>query len=263
MPPKTLGIMPTFLRTEQDAIYTTSAIATFMESCDAELVIIDDGSPNQSLVEEMHESLPARARVVFKEANEGFARTVNIGLREARTRGLNALLVNADIEFIEPGWLERMETRPEAVVGGLLLYPNGLIQHAGVFFSVITRTYDHIYRLAPGSLAAAHHERICPVTGALQLIKHECLVNVGIYDENYRLTYEDVDYCHEVFDSGRLCVYDPNVRAIHHESVFRRNETEQIHRWRSQSWAYFLEKHKGLDFSENIPTLIPELDEVS
>jgi GT2 family glycosyltransferase len=264
---KTLAVVPAFLRSENDLYVTAKALATLRASTsdDQEILVVDDKSPAEDQVVRLRKICSDQdIGLIERQENSGFATTVNVGLRQARDNGQNAVLVNADIEFIELGWLERMEAREESVVGALLLYPMGLIQHAGVFFSVITRTFDHIYRLAPGSIDVAHVERICPVTGALMFIQHECLVNVGILDENFSFSFEDVSYCHEVFSSGRLCVYDPKVKAIHHESLFSESESEgdEIFQRRAASWLYLLEKHKGLVFDQHIPTLMPDLDEV-
>ena len=62
---------------------------------------------------------------------------------------------------------------------------------------------------------------VCPVTGAFQYIRPEVLEQVGLYDPGFRMGCEDVDYCLRVFQAGFACVYEPAIRAIHHESLFR------------------------------------------
>ena len=125
--------------------------------------------------------------------------------------------------------------RPAAVVGARLLYPNGCIQHAGVFFSARTRAFWHRCQYGPADLPEALVPVLCPVTGALQLIRHETLATVGLYDEEYRMAYEDVDYCLRVFESGLQCIYEPSVCAVHHESVFRGRSTPKLERWQQES----------------------------
>lgn len=254
----TLAIMPTFLRSKEDLILTENAIRSLRDTCDADLLVVDDYSPDLQLavrVEEICEEVGAEFD--RRPQNDGFSRTVNVGLRRARKTDRHALLVNADIEFIGNGWFDHMRQNPAAVVGALLLYPNLLIQHAGVYFSVIVREFDHIYRGAPMTLAQAHEPRICPVTGALQLIKHETLKKIGIYDENFRMGYEDVDYCHQVFKSGMQCAYEPQAQAIHHESMFRkRDPSKQLVEWQQQSWEYLHQKHAGHNFADYVPTLM-------
>lgn len=257
----TLATIPTFIRSENELAVTARAIATLRETAsDCEILVVDDCSP--MFVDSLSTVCDKYGvELVRKSENSGFSSTVNIGLRRAMETGQDGLLCNADIEFFEKGWLEAMQSRSEAVVGALLTYPNGLIQHAGIFYSIVVRAFDHIYKYAPSTLSLAHKPRICPVTAALQLIRYETLVNVGLYDESFRLGWEDVDYCHEVFKSGRQCVYEPKARAIHHEGLFRRNNpSKRIEQWQKQSWKRLHEKHRGLSFADWCPTLIWDED---
>ena len=259
----TLAIIPTYLRTEQDMAYTFHAVKSLLATSNADLLVVDDGSPNRDLVDQLGQLVEdVGADFSLSPDNQGFARSVNVGIREARRTERHALLVNADIQFWENDWLDHMRANPADVVGGLLIYPNGLIQHAGIFFSVITRKFGHILWMAPGTLEQAKQPRFCPVTGALQLIKHETIKKIGVYDENFRLGYEDVDYCHMVFQAGMKCAVEPQAIAVHHESAFRiviNGKSDPKHvKWMEDGWIYFHEKHRGRDFGEYTPTLLWE-----
>jgi GT2 family glycosyltransferase len=258
----TLAIMPTYMGKESELEMTKKAIKTLLGTCDADLMVIDDGSPNRELVNALlcWEALENQTRfeLRIKHENEGFSKTVNVGMRTALQRGQNALLVNADVEFFRDDWLKAMEGNQADVVGALLLFPNGLVQHAGVYFSVITRAPDHIYRMAPRTLAQVHEPRICPVTGALMLIKHATMEKIGVFDEGFGMGFEDVDYCYTAFREGLTCAYEPSAQAIHHESVFRHawpNDKRLAERWR-KSFEYLHEKHKGWEFSDFVPTML-------
>ena len=111
------------------------------------------------------------------------------------------------------------------------------IQHAGVIFSLLDRDWLHRYRFGPANLPEALKTTRCIVTAALQFIRWETLDQIGLYDEGYRLCFEDVDYCLRVFKAGLECIYEPSVVAMHHESFFRRNATPEIDRWTQESTA--------------------------
>ena len=260
---KTRAVIPAYLRSEQDLRILGKALSSLRETAKCDITVVDDGSPDEYPQYLLSLCDGYEVDCVLKEENSGFSKTVNIGLRKALDQEQNAVLVNADIEFFRDQWLRVMEAREESVVGALLLYPNGFIQHAGIFYSVIRREFDHIYRMAPGNLPVAHKERVCPVTGALQFIRLECLQEVGLYDENFRMGYEDVDYAHRVFQSGRKCIYDPEVQAVHHEKIFRsrENKTGEGKKWFDESLNYLHKKWAGHDFSTYVPTLIAELDD--
>lgn len=259
MTPPPLAVVPTYLRSQQDIDVVATTLVTFWATArdDADLLVVDDGSPARELLPQL-EAICAElgADLHLKEDNGGFASTVNVGLRRALEEGRDAVLVNADIEFHDPRWLTRMLARtdttgaPASVVGGLLLFPNGLIQHGGVVFSDLHRAFDHRFRFAPGNLPEAHETTRCPVTAALQLIRHECLAGVGLYDEEFRLAFEDVDYCLRVFDSGRECIYEPTVTAIHHEGMFRLQTNPTIESWIADGLIRLMHKHRRADFSQ-------------
>lgn len=261
-----LIVIPTYVTSDEQVQVvkkTITSLDRWTSLDDYELLVVDDGSPLE-IWGDLAESLAEQHYGEFygKSDNTGFADTVNVGLRKALDEGRDAVLCNADIEFFEP-WLHKMRATAyssdlHAVVGAQLFFPNGLIQHAGIYFSVIYRHFDHIYRFAPGNLPAAQRSRRCPVTAALQYIRHDCLETVGIYDNKFKLGYEDVDYCHRVFMSGRECWYEPQVRAAHYESMFRGNvdPESKLAQWQAESWAYLHEKYKGHSFAEYIPTLL-------
>jgi len=200
---------------------------------------------------------------VAKPRNEGYSKTINVGLRRALNEGRDAITVNADIEFRTTTWLDLMlkqkseqGDRLAGIVGGLLLYPNNLIQHAGIFFSLLYREWDHIYRYAPCDLPEAKVARTCPVTGALQFIRHSVLDSVGLYDELFKLGWEDVDFCVRAWQAGEAIVMQPMIWAIHHESFFRGNPSPKNQKWQAESWARFVEKHGSTSFAELVPSLI-------
>lgn len=243
---------------------------TVGDACD--LIVVDDGSPHADLVAYCRGIVEALdGEYVAKGRNEGFSHTVNVGLRKALIEGRDAILVNSDIEFTTKTWLSLMlkqrtsdGEKPASIVGALLLYPNGLIQHSGIYFSMLYREFDHIYRYGPHNLPEARHARVCPVTGALQFIRHECLAEVGIYDDSFRMGWEDVDYCVRVWLSGRECIYQPGVTAIHHEGFFRgaSRGSQKVEKWQHESWLRFCGKWGSTSFAEFVPSLTMGDDEL-
>jgi GT2 family glycosyltransferase len=257
VPSAPLCVIPSYLRTPADLdLLVRCLVSLWTTAPEAGVLVVDDGSPERSLVGQLAVAIEELGyELVAKEENEGFSRTVNVGLRRALDAGRDAVLVNADVEFHEAGWLDRMVARtdtggaPAAVVGARLLYPNGCIQHAGVFFSRRTRAFWHRCQYGPADLPEALDPVLCPVTAALQLIRHETLASVGLYDEGFRMAYEDVDYCLRVFAAGRECIYEPTVCAIHHESVFRGRSTPRIDAWQKESLERLKSKWMGADMT--------------
>lgn len=273
---KPLAVIPNYVTQAADTVMLETCLSTLRDTvggaCD--VIVVDDGSPENDLVRTCRGITEAfDGRFVAKPHNEGFSRTVNVGLRKAVSEERDAILINADIEFTTKTWLSLMLSqrtsdgeKPASIVGALLLYPNGLIQHAGVYFSLLYRHFDHIHRYGPGNLPEAQNARVCPVTGALQFIRYECLVDLGVYDETFKMGWEDVDYCVRAWQSGREVIYQPGVRAIHHESFFRGRRSQKVEKWTHESWLRFCAKWGTLSFAEFVPMLTlgeEELDAVS
>ncbi len=258
-----LAVVPVYLRDDLDAeLLARCLVSLYSTAPDAEVLVVDDGSPARHLVDQL---TPVTAelgqRLVLKDENSGFSKTVNVGLRTALAEGHDALLVNQDIQFVEPGWLDAMlasqaDGRPAGVVGGRLLYPNGLIQHAGIFYSRFHGSFDHRFRFAPADLPEANVTHRCPVTGARQLIRHETLATVGVYDETFVMGFEDVDFCLRALDAGIACVYEPTAWAYHHESAIRgRFEEDKSLSWFESSSERHAAKNGARDHSPHYPPL--------
>lgn len=273
---KPLVVIPSFMRNggHLDALVDTLESIRRTEPDDTpDILVVDDHSPDQSLVEQLDilrrkAAEPERTglplfEMFCKKENSGFSRTVNFGLRRAREEGRDAVLMNADIEMDVPGWVARCqdtqdaEGRPAAMVGALLIYPqSGLIQHAGINFSYLTRRFFERFKYAPANLPEALTLQVLPVTGAFQYIRADTLTRVGVYDERFRLGYEDVDYSIRVFQAGLQCVFNPNIRAWHHESMIRGEKTEQVVRWEATSWHEFVQKYAGESFAAYVPSVL-------
>jgi len=248
-------IIPVYMKSHNDWDITWRCVESIRSSIGFEtpIILVDDGSPwleGRELVwQSRHVEMNIDAHL--SDENQGFSHAVNVGLRWASDYNYDAVLVNADMEFFSDTWLSALSeaayTEEADVVGGLLLYPSGLIQHAGIYFSVITRFYDHIYRFAPPDLPAAQKMRVCPVTGALQYIKHDTIRRVGFYDEDFKLGWEDVDYCLRVFQAGGKCLYTPHALAIHYESTFR--SAPEFTERQAESHRYLMQKHDGEDIT--------------
>jgi GT2 family glycosyltransferase len=139
------------------------------------------------------------------------------------------LFLNNDTEACREGWLSAMiehAQRPEVgAVGARLLYPNGLVQHAGVILG-LHGVADHAFRLlpadAPGHLALAKSIRNCSaVTGACMMVRRAVFAEMHGFDESFGVAFNDIDFCLRLRERGYLIVYTPFAELIHFESASR------------------------------------------
>lgn len=262
---KPLIIIPTYVRDKQGLELTkkcfTSVCATVGED-EADVLIVDDSSPIPYADWVIDNASELGFDYCVTPNNGGFSRAVNVGLRTALQAGQDAVLVNADIEFVFDDWLNEFkdgacDPRNPAVQGALLMFPwyPQLVQHAGVYFSVLRREFDHISRFAMHDLPDLKEWRRCPVTAALMYIRHDALEKVGLFDEDFRMGWEDVDYCLRVFAAGGECWYNPGVKALHYEEAFRQVTSAKMKNWINHSHRTLWDKHAGEDFSQWVPTM--------
>ena len=254
-----LAVVPMYLRTEEDLDVVLRCVVSLRQTApQADVLVVDDCSPARKLVDLIEIAADElEIELHRRPVNAGFSCAVNVGLRRALDEGRDALLVNADVEFDRGRWLEPMLARtdsagrPAAVVGARLLYPNGLLQHAGIQYSALTRFWSYRFAYGAPDLPEALIPFACPVTGSLQLIRHECLLGVGVYDDSLRMAWEDVDYCLRVFASGRECIYEPAACATHGESQYRADTADSQET--PDAWRLLKVKYDSLDLSMFTP----------
>jgi hypothetical protein len=116
--------------------------------------------------------------------------------------------------------------RPEvAMVGARLWYPNGTIQHAGVILGaggIAGHAYVGLRRNDPGYFARAHlPQDLSAVTAACALVKRDVYLQLGGFDENLAVTFNDIDFCLRLREAGYRIVWTPHAELIHHESISR------------------------------------------
>lgn len=150
---------------------------------------------------------------------------MNIGA--ARARGDLLLFLNDDVEIISADWLSRLAARAQdgvGVVGALLFYEDGAIQHAGAF--VRGGTVDHVYRgVSPsgeGYLGWFGCARECTaVTGACMMLPRSVFASLGGFDEHFRIEFNDIDLCLRARQQGLRVILEPNARLFHFEGRSR------------------------------------------
>lgn len=139
------------------------------------------------------------------------------------------LFLNNDVEPIHEGWVEAMAEhaqRPEiGAVGARLFYPNGLVQHAGVFVG-IGGYADHPWaRLHPDTWTPAGPSywtrNFLAVSAACLMVEREKFESVGGFDERFTIGGGDVALGLALHQAGYWNVMTPFARLVHHESVSR------------------------------------------
>jgi GT2 family glycosyltransferase len=188
-----------------------------------QIIVADDASGPEH-VAALH--LIAGIEVIAGERNAGFSANVNRGLRAAN-RGDDVMLLNSDV-IPRRGWIAALQraatARPEiGIAGARLLYPTNRIQYGGTIRNpTAPEWFDHRYRGKPADWGPANVSGpTLAATGACMYIRRHALETIGLFDEDYPMGYEDVDYCLRAWDQGLEVVYAPAARLYHLESATR------------------------------------------
>ncbi|MCZ4330206.1 glycosyltransferase [Castellaniella denitrificans] len=149
-------------------------------------------------------------------------------LAASQARGEYLVLLNNDTAILQSDWLDAMlnhAQRPEVgVVGAKLLYPDGRIQHAGVVLG-LRGPADHPFiggdSNQPGYMYRLQVDQdYSAVTAACLMIRASLYCDVGGLDEGaFKVSYNDVDLCLKVRESGHLLVWTPHAVLMHEGSV--------------------------------------------
>lgn len=200
---------------------------------DLEVVVADnDSAEPQTLALFAAYAADPRLRIAPMPGPFNFSRINNDAVRVARGRVL--VFLNNDVEVLEPGWLRalvREAVRPEiGAVGAKLLYPGGLVQHAGVVLGLIGGPAGHAFHLFkdghPGYLRMLETtRRVSAVTAACLAVTREKFEAMGGFDaEAFPVALNDVDLCLRLDRAGHRNLYVPAARLLHKESASRPND---------------------------------------
>jgi hypothetical protein len=169
------------------------------------------------------------------------------------------LFLNDDC-YLDHGSVQAMRsvlaTQPDvAVVGALLRYPDGRIQHGGMFRG--SGGYGHIDHLKTVPSITVPTECEC-VTFAAALVRRSAFFEVGGFDEEFDCYSEDVDLCLKLRRAGWKVVYQPKATGIHEESQSTGAQKQKMlaasHAILRRKWGSFFSRNKlskiGNDFTE-------------
>ena len=199
-----------------------------------EVVVVENNSEAPETFTYYQEQMETddRLRVVKLEGMDSFnfSRIINYGA--AHARGEYLLMLNNDTEVITSDWIEQLLgpcTRPDVgATGAKLLFPDGLVQHAGVIAG--REGPCHAYYQLPARQggnfeATLVASDVMAVTGAALLVRRDVYDAVGGMDETLAVNYNDVDFCLKVNEGGWRVVFCPEAQLYHYESVSRGDES--------------------------------------
>ncbi len=208
--------------------------------------------------------------IAHAENGFNYSAIVNHGARQSE--GDLIVFLNNDTEVIAPDWLEAMAglfAHPKVgLVGAKLLFGDRLVQHAGLSANPncdFLHPNQNLTADDPGYLLSAGVTAGMPmVTGACQMVRRSLFEELGGYDEQLAVGFNDGDFCLRVLESGHEVVFCPHA-LLHHREFSTRGREANDHRLRARylrEKAYLMARH-ALFLAEGDPTVNPWLDRFS
>lgn len=198
-----------------------------------EILIMDNQSSEKKAIEYMESLKRKYNNIRVLKYNKPFNYSAINNYAATKAKGEILGLINNDTEVITPNWLTEMVShaiRPEiGCVGGMLYYPDGTIQHAGVVIDknkVIDHAFKGLKKDKRNDTFNQFHSINNPiaVTAAALLIEKKKFTQVNGFDEKkLKIAFNDVDLCLNLLNIGHLNLFSPEAHLIHHESYSRKN----------------------------------------
>jgi N-acetylglucosaminyl-diphospho-decaprenol L-rhamnosyltransferase len=207
------------------------------------------------------------ATVIESEENLGFAGGNNLALREAlkqETPHDAYLLVNPDVELYGGALHEMLQLQARepqaALIGPATELQRGKLSPNSFRYPCILNAFSGGIQLGLiHKLLSRWDPRVPPqakdheadwISGGCMLIRSEVLVEIGIFDEEFFLYFEEVDLCLRARAAGHRCWYAHEAKIFHDAGAATgmRHDSKRSDRtpaWWFQSRRHYLKKHHG------------------
>lgn len=215
-----------------------------------EIIIVDNASSDKS-ADEIKKTFPY-VKIIENKKNLGFAKANNQGIRQAQ--GRYVLLLNPDTKILDSAlqkMINWMDNNPKAAVSTCqLLNEDGSIQPTGGFFPTLPHLVAWQIFLDDLLLLKSYHlkkifyskeRELDWITGAFFLFRREVVDKAGLFDENFFMYAEDLEYCYRIKKAGFRIFFTPIASVTHYG--FKSGSKEKALVSEYQSLVYYYKKH--------------------
>jgi GT2 family glycosyltransferase len=211
-----------------------------------EVIVVDNGSSDGSV--DLVQARFPHVHLLALSYNAGFSRANNLGIRHAR--GEYVALLNNDAEPA-PGWLGELvaalEANPDigSCASKIVLHQDpGVVDSCGDSYSV-DGTPGKIGHLEPVAESSRPQEVFGACAGAA-IYRRSMLEELGGFDEDFFMVYEDSDLSFRARLRGHKCLYVPTAIVRHHVSASLGVLSDDA--------VYYAQRNLEYVFFQNMPT---------
>jgi N-acetylglucosaminyl-diphospho-decaprenol L-rhamnosyltransferase len=239
-----------------------------LQSINSEIILIDNASADKIGIA-AKESFP-EIKVIRREENGGFGENNNMGMGAAK--GKYVLLLNDDTQIIDKNifkeMIDWMDKHPKVGVAScaLLNTDRKTYQGSGGYYPTLCRVFawmtflddipgiDRLVKpyhplhgwspLYKGSGFFKESHRQDWVTGAYFLMRKSAMDEAGLFDEDFFLYVEEVDFSARFIKAGWEIWYLPRWKIVHYGQVTTGSERAMV--FELQNLKLMYKKHEPL-----------------
>jgi N-acetylglucosaminyl-diphospho-decaprenol L-rhamnosyltransferase len=190
-------------------------------------------------------SLRSRMRIVRNERPKGFAANHNQAFQFCRAPIF--AVVNPDVRFCDdpfPKLVSVLKNHGSGVIAPSVKSLNGQTEDSARYFPTPLRLLAKFVGRDDGRFKVRDDtpQSIDWAAGMFLLFPADVYREMGGFDENFFLYYEDVDICARLWRSGRSVLLHPGVAIIHNAQRTSRRQPRYM-KWHFQSFFRYALKH--------------------
>ncbi len=254
----TLSVIYVYYNSPSEILDSIKSIKSASGSLTSEIVIVDNHSSLALPVEvKRHKGI----KLILNKENKGYGAALNQGA--AKASGKYLLLVNPDTVFLGNSikyMVEKMEKdETVGVLGPQLLDDSRKIQIVGngmPFLPEAIFSFTFLNKLFPKNKLSAKYylpdfdrrkEKDIPVIcGACMLIKKSLFQEIGGFDEQFFLYFEESDFCFRIKKAGYKVLYWPVAKVIHFIGRSTQDKAFIRRRFEESRLKFFKKYHNSL-----------------
>jgi len=205
-----------------DSIYSSNRDLNF------EIIVVDNNSRDRTK-EILKNSYP-KVKLIANVKNLGYAKGNNQGIEKSKSEFI--LLLNPDVKLIDD-FLTKItkffKEHPEAgALGPQLLNPDKSIQsscrefpeYSTILWELLSLSHIFLRSKIFGRWRMRYfdHNSLAEVDqpmGSVLLIRRKTLEEVGLFDTNFKMFFNDVDLCYRIKKAGWKIYFYPGAKAFH------------------------------------------------
>ena len=232
-----------FITTCIDSVLKMSTYDNF------EIIVVENGTTDEEVLE-YYGLIEAIDCVRVVEWTKPFNYSAINNYAASLVDGEYLLFLNNDIEIVTPNWIEELlmygMRSDVGAVGAKLSFGDDRIQHNGVIIGagpdgIAIHSHAGEPNTSVGYMGRLYYAQdVSAVTAACMLMRKSLFDEIGGFDEQLAVAYNDVDLCLNIRKLGYLIVCNPFATAYHYESISRGYDVKRGNRDRFQGEVSYM-----------------------